>query len=428
MQRKASNQQRSGQGFRIHREQLPFKLISFFDSRTLRTRFLIFERKTNIAVKAASVIEEHLQHRHDSQNSVKTHLSHLLYLYTWANEYRYDLDTWLLTGEVLSHPQIRSFASWLKSYLGGNGSTLSHTRKKTFNATLSYCCQTSIWCASQFAQLESSNTQRALDIEALKDAQKSMWKDLKLKVKEDDVAPDLTEEEIEKIEQFLKPENRLKNVSPQIVYRDYLIWRLTIEFGMRIGEVLALRQEDCPSRNAPYFRIVRVEERGPNYRDPRKNPPRPKTLSRDLGILLSNSVFPVLVNEFITEHRFVWKKSKGRKIKQFLLSHDFLIIAKSGAPLSISSIEDISKTISESTGVDFNWHLARHAFFNRAYAAVAQIQDKDHKAAKIQDLVMYGGWSSEKSLEIYTRRARQQRARFALNFWQKGGSPWSALD
>lgn len=427
MDKKSSESHGSNQKIRIQRY-LPFKLVNFFDSRTSRTRFLILKRTTNTPVKAASVIEEHLQHKHDSQNSVKAHLSHLLYLYTWADEHGYDLDTWLLTGEALSSPQIRSFGSWLRSYFCENGSTLSHTRKKTFNATISYCCQTSMWFVSQFARLESSNTQRALDIAVIKDAQESMWKSVKLPVKDDDAAPDMTEEEIRKVEQFLKPQNRATRLNEQIVYRDYLIWRLVIEFGMRIGEVLALRLEDCPTRNSPYFRIIRIEQRGTDYHDPRKNPPRPKTRSRDLGILLRNSAFPVLTNDFITEHRFVWKEIKGRMIKQFLLPHNFLIIAESGDPLSISSVEDIAKTVRENTGIDFHWHLARHAFFNRAYAAITQIQDKDQKAAKIQDLVVYGGWSSEKSLEIYTRRARKERARLALNFWQTGESSWTALD
>lgn len=56
-----------------------------------------------------------------------------------------------------------------------------------------------------------------------------------------------------------------------------------IELGLRIGEVLALRLEDCPARIRPTFKIIRIEERE-GSRDPRsKRPARPKTLGRELS-------------------------------------------------------------------------------------------------------------------------------------------------
>lgn len=237
----------------------------------------------------------------------------------------------------------------------------------------------------------------------------------------------MLDEEIAAIEQFLKPNNRSSAVGERIAYRDYLMWRMAIELGLRKGEILAMRTSDCPTRNAPYFKIVRIEERGSDYTDPRPNPPRPKTLSRDLGLLFDSTVFPKLVSDYVSAYRYKIVVINGKKQKQFLLQHKFLIVAHNGEPLSLRAADDVAKAIKRGTGVDFNWHLARHSFFNRAYAAVAGAEDADARTAQIADIVHWGGWESSKSLEVYSRRARAERARHALMIWREGGNQWNAL-
>ena len=196
---------------------------------------------------------------------------------------------------------------------------------------------------------------------------------------------------------------------------------------MRIGEVLAMRMQDIPTRGRPYFSIVRIEERGDDFKDPRITPPRPKTLSRDLGFLFSNTAFPRLINDYVTEHRYIWATSKGKKFKRFILPHKFLITTNGGKPLSQSSASHIAKTISTNTGIDFHWHLARHAFFNRAYFAATQAENDNSREIKMTDLVVWGGWSDDKSLQLYSERVRADRARFALSIFQNPDNRWGAL-
>lgn len=378
-------------------------------------------------MRAASLYEAHLAQKTDSHNTRIRELSYFASLYAWAEESGVDLDRLLLSGEGLEIPQVRSFAAWLRAPRTQANGVIPQEKRRSINATFGACSVICTWFVRQFSSPDSGKARRAIDVELLVQAQKRAWKEVRIKVRKDPAAPDMAEEEVAAVERFLKPQNRVETVGQTIAQRDYLMWRMAIEFGMRKGEILAMRTTDCPTRAAPYFKIVRIEERGPDYVDPRKNPPRPKTLSRDLGFIVENTAFPRLVTDYISTHRFRWVKRNGRKQKQLLLPHNFLVIAENGEPLSVRAADDVARAIRAGTGVDFNWHLARHAFFNRAYAGVMDSQDLEEQRAKLADLVYWGGWESEKSIEIYTRRARADRARHALRLWQRGGNAWTAL-
>ena len=113
--------------------------------------------------------------------------------------------------------------------------------------------------------------------------------------------------------------------------------------------------------------------------------------------------------------------------KRFILPHKFLIVTDDGEPLSKSSASHIAKIIRENTGVDFHWHLGRHAFFNRAYFAATQAENDNSFEIKMTDLVVWGGWSSEESLQLYSERVRADRARYALSIFQNNDNKWGAL-
>lgn len=416
----------------IHSEKkqpAPYRIVEFTHTTSCERRFIVVDRQTETPVKAASVYESHLVNKHESSGTRLQHLNSLVHMYSWAKEVNTDIDHQLLLGNGLTQPQIRSFNAWLRKSRVQNNGVLPNIKRRTINKILSICSRICRWFISQFARPDSENHhQRVIDVQVLIEAQNRMWKDAKTKVRQEVIAPDLSDDEIAKIESFLCPANRHSIVGWDIANRDYLIWRIAIELGLRIGEILALRLSDCPTLNSPYFRIVRIEERGANYSDPRKKPPRPKTLSRDLGFHLRNTVFPHLVTNYISSHRYIYANHKGRKVRRFILPHEFLIIARNGNPLSGKMADNIAHKIKEGTNVDFHWHLARHAFFNRAYAAAADLTDRDERSVRIADLVVWGGWQDAQSLDIYSRRARRERAKTALHFWQQGTGEWKALN
>lgn len=370
---------------------------------------------------AASIYETHLAHKSDSQKTRSGSLYGAANLYSWADENGIDLDVQLLNGEGLTTPQISAFSAWLRTRLGeGEKTKLSPESRTTHNQTLHFCRQICVHFITQYATSNSAVAERVMQIELIANSQGREWTRVRIKTRKKRVAPDLTDQELARIEEFLLPENRSRQVGQDIAWRDYLLWRLTIEFGLRLGEVLSLRLQDCPALGRNYISVVRIEERDDGVIDPRgAHAPRPKTLSRDLRFLWKETRFPHLIAQYTTRFRRASLKEHGRQVHRWILPHPFLIVATNGKPLSISTANDVASAIKAATGIKFHWHLARHAFFNRMYLRAKTNQE-------LQDLVYWGGWESEKSLEIYSRRARADRAKGVMRSENEKWS-WTAL-
>jgi integrase len=399
-------------------DQLSHRVVSFISDK--RVRFLLQSRSTLEPSPAASIYEQFWSLKTDSPNTGDAVFRSISKLFTWAERACIDLERLLLHGEALEAAQIRSFAHWL--------ATTTDISENQFNRIIRDASQIIIWFMQQYGRTEYRGRERMAVIDAAVSTTEAIFRQQLRKNKKKVSAPDISDECIERINKYLKPENR-HHVDPGVAVRDYLLWRLAIEFGLRIGEILALRLEDLPYGNSQTINIARIEERGSDYFDSRgKRAPRPKTLSRDLGFIFANSPIPHLLNDYVTcyRHRLVTKQM--RMTKEWDLGHQFVFIShhnRNGEPLSMSTVQQLAQLISREIGANFHWHLSRHAFFNRAYAAIIGNPDYQHRR---QDLVDWGGWSNDSSLDIYSNRARRQAASKALIFWQTGANTWSALD
>lgn len=408
---------------------LDYQVVPFKTALGEEPRHMLINKINMEPSISASIYEIHLEQRCRSYKTVKKKLTNLSYLYTWFNRIGEDIDKVLLGGSGLEDRQIRAFLSWLKDHFSVDGSQINKATRGYINGIIYDCSTIADWFIELCYDRSGAGTASwALGLEALKKHQKSAWTRKRYKTKGIKEAPDLTDEQIASVETFLKSEVTASHGKEKdISVRNYLIWRMVIELGLRIGEVLALRLQDRPSRGRPYFSIVRIDEREPDLHDPRSSPPRPKTLSRDLGFLFDNTAFPNLVNDYISEHRYISSEKNGKAFKKFNLPHVFLIIASNGNPLSESAASDIATKISNALGFNFHWHLARHAFFNRAYYAATQAATDTSLEIKLDDLVWWGGWEDENSLNHYSARVRADRARYALSMFQQNSRNWGAL-
>jgi len=401
-----------------------------------KVRFLVQDRKTLKPLLSLSIYEAYLSTKSSSHNSVYDTIQPLNYLVTWSGLTKIDLDSILLSGEMLSPSEVNSFAAWVKQRNRQRGD--GALAPETINRILNRASMLFRWFAEQYATFDGRASEREVKLKMYKEAIKDRFSDKHIRTRKKKVADDLSEEEILTINSFLHPEQRMKQapmVSAAQAIRDYLFWRLVIEFGLREGEVLSLRLEDCPHRGQNHIKVVRTDERGKDYIDPRGiYAPSPKTLSRELGFIFKNSPIPKLISDYTTKYRRRRVKKHGRSVFQVVLDDPaFLILSHKhdkGTPLSVSSIQDLAKTIREETNVShFHWHLGRHAFFNRAYASVVDFKDSDSETYKdrLRDLVYWGGWEDEGSLQLYINRARRERAKTALSLYQEGVSSWEAL-
>lgn len=390
------------------------------------TRHILMRRSDHRPSRIAGLYESHLHRTKNSPNTVTYHLLGMARMLSWADERGIDLETRFLSGQPLTPMEIQNLSYWMMDQ-ATEGKKETTAAKKSHNHKISALRSIEQW----FVEMHHQNpdpSKRAIESAQIKENQAGIWKRMLRKTNHRPEATDLTDEELREIETYLKGTG-IGDAADAIGARRYLMWRLTLEFGLRIGEVLALRNEDCPSRTSSTFKIVRIEDRG-DLEDPRgSKAPRPKTLGRELGIMFASSAFPHLVSIYQSEHRHGWKISrKGKRIKDWNLAHPYLIVDARGQPLSQRLASKDAAAIAEATGIDFTWHKARHAFFNRAYASVADIEDVNTHNARLMDLVYWGGWSDPGSLTIYSRKARKDRARDTFTFWQDGGSQWNALD
>ncbi len=378
-----------------------------------------FEPSISGSLYAASLAQ-----RCASPNTLFRYLQFAQSLLSWGLAEEVDLDSRLLRGRALSSAEIEGYSRWLERRLLAGRSTMSRANVTTYNAYLTGAEEMVAWFMDQY--FEPVGRDRGQAIESERAAAHRLWRRVRKPAKSERIAPDLSDDEISSIETFLRRASTVSDPEPAMI-RAYLIWRLAIEFGFRIGEILALRLEDCPSRADPSFRIVRVEDRNGELDPRRLKAPRPKTLGRSLAPIISNTVFPHLVVDYQANHRLRRiRRVSGRTAWRPVMSHTYLLISDTGDPLPMPTAKSLAKRVAAETGVPFTWHLARHAFFNRAYAAVANLEDPTLRTVRMQDLVYWGGWRDPKSLDIYTARARRERARSGIAIWG-GGQTMSSL-
>ncbi|WP_194287167.1 site-specific integrase [Tritonibacter aquimaris] len=348
---------------------------------------------------------------------------------TWDAETKGEVANQLMYGLPMTEPQIRQFKRWLESRAACGGSPPSPEQQATVNSKLQGVQTFEDWCL-RYALSRHGHHSRLVDVRMV---QKEFWKGAQGNIPHQKYADDFTDDEILEVEQYLRSlafEGISGSVAPSD-FRTYTMWRMALEYGLRIGEILALRVQDLPSRSQNYLKIVRIEERdGPP--DPRgSKAPRPKTLSRDLGTYFANSSFPDLFAKYVAEHRWieVFNKKRGTMRRRTSFSHPYVFIAKSGAPLSRSTAQYVADKISTELGLDFHWHKCRHSFFNRVYAATDHILEPSDRERARQQMKYWGGWLSDESLLIYTNTARRNAARqAAFEFSQPSQKPsWEIL-
>lgn len=322
-----------------------------------------------------------------NKGSIFTVLHHVAYLYTWASYKNIDLEMYLLKGVGLRYKQIKGFADWLNEIIDGDSNAVSPYNRKVMQSCKSFV----IWFVFNYVANDEL-IKADVELMELVKAQRYFWKRATKGGSGGEVALDLSDDELASIQSLLKDKLDKAIGNKNICHRNYLLWRLVKAFGLRIGEVLALRLDDLDlSGSNPYIEIVHLDKRTsrPDPRAPYH--PKVKTLGRYLYIQPEDDDLVALLEEYISKYRVVEKNVMGvMKVTNFL-DHDFLFIAHGptgGArPMSCSSASRIANTIQVKSGVTFRWHLLRHSKFNRLYAAA---QVSPNRGAAIDSIVYMG--------------------------------------
>lgn len=203
---------------------------------------------------------------------------------------------------------------------------------------------------------------------------------VKLKNKSDGLEP----EQVCEIRNYIHPE-ALQNPYPKSSrVRNWLIFNLMLETGIRRSELLKLQTIDVQEVNERCF-IVLVDRTGdPN--DPRKYEPGFKTLERTIEI--TPNLYEVL-DDYIDYFRRP-KVSAGNPKK---LQHMYLFTNYRGDPLGAKSVNVMFDPLKiKLNSPDFSPHKLRNTFANEFLEFLVESQKISLEAA--QDKLRYlGGWS-----------------------------------
>jgi integrase len=186
--------------------------------------------------------------------------------------------------------------------------------------------------------------------------------------------------------------------------RNWLMYAIAYQCGLRRGELLKLRLDDLPK---PDDSGIKVRRRPHDSADVRRNKPRVKTVERVLPVseeiragVRAYLGFPPPIG-----------RARGRT--------PYLFVSANGAPLSIPATNEIAKLIGQHTEIhDLSWHSFRHTWAEfLADDLLLQCQE-DQALAFIREL---GGWTSNSTTPMhYIQNALAKRANAFLQARNEG--------
>lgn len=373
-------------------------------------RAIVVRRTTGQASTCASLYEAFLSKRHLSPNSLFQVLSDLRPFLDWICSKAPHVESLLLAGCPPDRRTVYDFSNWLCAALQIGTDNQRSSSLARYNRSVRTALAMCEWFIKMYAPASDHSSLRLIHNQKIVAANRSMWFDQFLPCRKRNGMRDIPDRELAKIDSYLGSSN-YSTKGGRSIARAQLIFRLALDYGLRISEILSLRTDDCPSKIGDPIKIVRIEDRlGPP--DPRRlYAPRPKTQGRHLSALFADAKAPRLIADYLSDHRYSFIGATRRPI----FNHSFLLVNDRGAPLSLSTACKLAKHASRSTGIDFTWHDLRHAFFNRLYERVAD--STSSKPMLLDDMQYFGGWASIQSLEVYSSRARRDRAASLKSEW-----------
>lgn len=182
--------------------------------------------------------------------------------------------------------------------------------------------------------------------------------------------------------------------------RNALIVRWLLALGLRQGELLGVSLPELDLQ----ARTVTILLRPDDLADPRRRQPNAKTSARKLEI-------PKDLALATHEHIIAWRaKIKATK------KHGFLLVGKSGVPLSMDALSDVFIDIrraAEGKLPILTPHILRYTWNDEFSEYCDKHNVAPEKERRLREYLM--GWAANsEAAAIYTRRHIEEQARLAL--------------
>ncbi len=217
----------------------------------------------------------------------------------------------------------------------------------------------------------------------------------------------LEEQEIVSIRQTIGPmrEGEGSWVFPRSVFaehtrlRNWLMFEMALELGVRRGELLKLRLDSLPRGSDDGIRILRHPD---DPADSRTNEPAVKTAER---VIPASRALLSALRAYMT-----LPPPLGRVRGKSL----YLFVTEKGSPLSLDRADDVIQDISRHSGITpLSWHRLRHTWSERWAERLLSLPNG-------KDVLQYlGGWANPHSPDRYIQHTVAQQAGELVRAYQQ---------
>lgn len=176
--------------------------------------------------------------------------------------------------------------------------------------------------------------------------------------------------------------------------RNWLMYAIAIQCGLRRGELLKIRLDDLPRPDSPGLKVRR---RAHDTADARRHRPGVKTVERVLD--LSGEVRAGL-RAYLTNRAPSGRAAGGSP---------YLFVTSASQALSITAANEVVGVIARSAQIDdISWHSFRHTWAE-TFAEELLTQHREEEALAL--LRTLGGWKPRSTMPLhYTQNAMARRA------------------
>lgn len=333
-------------------------------------------------------------------STLAANLRVLAEVYRWTQETGgFDLDDRLTQGRTLQNHEIESLA---RSFRGTSTQELD---TGAFDQHLAVLEDFLKWSLDS----ENRGGRRSLELAQLAQERNRIGlilHSLRLGARAADRIEPLEDAYIQAIRNSIGPRRDAKGVltfpkafSPHTRLRNWLMFEVALELGIRRGELLKLRLDSLPRGADDGIRVLR---RPDDPHDARSKEPAVKTAER---VIPASRNLLAAVRAYLTYPQPLGRTS-GRS--------PYLFVARSGNPVSMDTADDVIAAIGEHSGVaPLSWHRLRHTWAERmAEAFAGQPNGMDR-------LVYLGGWTNPQSATRYIQRALASQAKEAVRNYHR---------
>jgi integrase len=208
----------------------------------------------------------------------------------------------------------------------------------------------------------------------------------------------LSKDEVVHLLEIVHPESEHNPFTIEHRIRNYLMVKLFLNTGIRLGELLLLKTTSLEQNNEEFYLRITSQL---DDEDTRSDRPDLKNVQSERIIALTGELFS-LIDYYIIHLRRPVKK--GQKIN---LSHGFLFASELGNPLAKSTVSDIFQKINTAIinhgvckSMRISPHALRHTFADNFLEYLIDVRRLDMGRAK-DELRATCGWSANSVMPLH---------------------------